>query len=109
MAELIVSPLAKADMREISDYISRKLRNPGTALQMLGRFKKAMLPLRDFPEMGAPLLLSGRQSIPYRYLVCGHYLIFYHLDAERVLVDRVLYGRRSYTALLFDDQLAEEE
>lgn len=109
MAELIVSPLAKADMREIGDYISRELRNPGAALRMLARFKKAMLPLRDFPEMGAPLLVSGKQSVPYRYLVCGHYLIFYHLDVERVLVDRVLYGRRNYTALLFGDQLEDEE
>ena len=109
MAELIVSPLAKADMREIGDHISRELRNPGAALRMLGRFQKAMLPLRDFPEMGAPLLVSGKQSVPYRYLVCGHYLLFYHLDAERVLVDRVLYGRRNYTALLFGDLLEDEE
>ena len=109
MAELIVSPLAKADMREIGDYISRELRNPGAALRMLGRFKKAMLPLCDSPEMGAPLLASGKQRVPYRYLVCGHYLIFYHLETERVLVDRVLYGRRNYTALLFGDQLEDEE
>ena len=109
MADLIVSPLAKADMREIGDYISRELRNPGAALRMLRRFKKAMLPLRDFPEMGTPLLVSGKQNVPYRYLICGHYLIFYHLEAERVLVDRVLYGRRSYTALLFGDQLEDEE
>lgn len=109
MAELTVSPLAKADMREIGDYISRELRNPGAALRTLGRFQKAMLPLRDFPEIGAPLLVSGKQRVPYRYLVCGNYLIFYHLEADRVLVDRVLYGRRSYTALLFGDQLEDEE
>ena len=105
MAELIVSPLAKADMREIGDHISRELRNPGAALRMLGRFQKAMFPLRDFPEIGAPLLVSGKQSVPYRYLVCGHYLIF----SDRVLVDRVLYGRRNYTALLFGDLLEDEE
>jgi plasmid stabilization system protein ParE len=109
MAELIVSPLAKADMREIGDYISRELRNPDAALRMLGRLKKAMLPLHDFPEMGAPLLVSGKQSVPYRYLVCGQYLIFYHLEAERVLVDRVLFGRRDYMALLFGNQLEDEQ
>ena len=103
MAELIVSPLAKADMREIGDYISRELRNPAAALQMIRRFEKAMLPLCDFPEMGAPLLVSGKQSVTYRYL------IFYHLEAERVLVDRVMYGRRDYMALLFGDQLEDEE
>lgn len=109
MAELIVSPLAKADMREIGDYISRELRNPDAAFQMIRRFKKAMLPLCDFPEMGAPLLVSDKQSVPYRYLICGNYLIFYHVEAERVLVDRVMYGRRDYMALLFGDQLEDEE
>jgi plasmid stabilization system protein ParE len=68
-----------------------------------------MLPLRDFPEMGAPLLVSGKQSVPYRYLVCGQYLIFYHLEEERVLVDRVLYGRRNYMALLFGNHLEDEQ
>ena len=109
MAKLIVSPLARADMREIGDYISRELRNPGAALRMIRRFQDAMTPLRKFPEMGAPLLIAGKQSVPYRFLVCGSYLIFYHVGDEAVYIDRVLYGRRDYLALLFGDQLEEEE
>ena len=109
MAKLIVSPLALADMREIGDYISRELRSPDAALRMIRRFQKAMLPLRDFPEMGSPLLAAGKQSVAYRYLVCGSYLIFYHVAAEAVHIDRVLYGRRDYMTLLFGDQLEEEE
>ena len=108
MAELIVSPLARADMREIGDYISRELRNLDAALRMIRRFQKAMLPLREFPEMGAPLLASGKQNAPYRYLVCGSYLIFYHVEDKTVHIDRVLYGRRDYMALLFGDQLEDE-
>ena len=109
MAELIVAPLARADMREIGDYIHRDLRNPDAALRMIHRFQEAMLPLREFPEMGSPLLVSGKQSVPYRYLVCGSYLIFYHIGSETVYIDRVLYGRRDYMALLFGEQLEEEE
>ena len=62
MAKLIVSPLAHSDMREIGDYISRELRNPDAALRMLRRFQDAMTPLREFPEMGSPLLMAGKQS-----------------------------------------------
>ena len=109
MAKLIVSPLARADMREIGDYISRELRNPDAALRMIRRFQDAMTPLREFPEMGSPLLIAGKQSAPYRTLVCGSYLIFYHVAAEIVHIDRVLYGRRDYMTLLFGDQLEEEE
>ena len=108
MAKLIVSPLARADMREISDYISQKLRNPGAALRMIRRFREAMSPLREFPELGTPLLAAGKQSAPYRYLVCGSYLIFYHTAGDAVHIDRVLYGRRDYMAILFSDQLEEE-
>ena len=109
MAKLIVSPLARADMREIGDYISRDLRNPDAALRMIRRFREAMSPLRQFPEMGSPLLAAGKQSVAYRYLVCGSYLIFYHIGGEAVYIDRVLYGRRDYLALLFGDQITEEE
>ena len=109
MAELVVSPLARADMREIGDYISSELHNPEAAMRLIRRFGETMEPLRQYPEMGSPLLAAGKQSVPYRYLVCGNYLIFYHTNADFVYVDRVLYGRRDYMALLFGEQLTEEE
>ena len=109
MAKLVISPLARADMREIGDYISGEFRNPDAALRLIRRFQEAMQPLRRFPEMGAPLLAAGKQSVPYRYLVCGSYLIFYHVAADAVHIDRVLYGRRDYMALLFGSRLEEEE
>ena len=108
MAKVEISPIARADLREIGDYISRELRNPNAALRVIQRFRKMVKPLAEFPEMGAPLLAAGKQSVPYRYLVCGSYLIFYHIGGEAVYIDRVLYGRRDYLALLFGDQLEEE-
>ncbi len=109
MAKLSISPLARADMREIGDYISRELRNPDAALRQIRRFREALESLKQFPGSGAPLPAAGKQSVPYRYLVCGNYLIFYHSIGETVYIDRVLYGRRDYMALLFGDQLPEEE
>lgn len=108
MVKLIVSPLARADMREIGDYVSRELHSPDAALRQIRRFKESMLPLREFPEMGSPLLAAGKQRVQYRYLVCGNYLIFYYVGDEAVHIARVLYGRRDYTALLFGDQIADE-
>ena len=109
MAKIMISPLARADMREIADYIANELRNPEAARRLIQRFREAVSRLGSFPEMGSPLLAVGKQRVPYRYLVCGSYMIFYHLAAEGVLVDRVLYGRRDYMALLFGDQLEEED
>ncbi len=64
MVKLLISPLARADMRKIGDYIRRELRT-------VRRFREAMQPLREFPNMGSPLLAVGKQSAPYRNLVCG--------------------------------------
>ena len=109
MTKVILSPLAKADMLEIGDYISRLLQNPSAARRQIQRFRETILLLGDFPEMGTPLPVPGRQSPAYRYLVCGNYMIFYHLSDASALVDRILYGRRDYLALLFGDQLREDE
>ena len=109
MAEVVLSPLAKADLQEIADYISRELRNPNAAGRLIRRFREAMDPLRRFPASGAPLPAAGQQGDPYRYLVCGSYMIFYHLSDDSVLVDRVLYGRRDYLSILFGDLFREDD
>lgn len=108
MTKLIVSPMARADMREIGDHIAHELRNPEAARRQILRIQEAVLPLQEFPEMGSPLLTAGKPGILYRYLVCGNYLIFYYSGVEAVYIARVLYGRRDYMALLFGDQITEE-
>ena len=109
MSEVLISPLAKADMAEIVDYIRRELHNGSAAARLLCRFREAMGSLCDYPESGARLLPEKTDRFPYRYLVCGNYLIFYHLEGRSVLVDRVIYGRRDYMAILFGDSLEYEE
>ena len=109
MAEIVISPLAKADMQEIADYLSREKRSPAAAARPVRRFREEISSLRDFPESGAQLLTPGKGRCPYRFLVCGNYMIFYHTDRVTVMVDRVLYGRRDYLALLFCDALSDAE
>lgn len=109
MAKIVISTLAKADMQEIADYISREKHSPSAAARLISRFREEINSLCDFPESGAQLLPPGRDRCPYRFLVCGNYLIFYHTDRVTVMVDRVLYGRRDYLALLFGDTLTDED
>ena len=109
MAKAVISGLARADMYEIVDYISREKQNPGAAERLLRRFREAINGLCCFPESGARLFPQGKGRSPYRYLVCGGYLIFYHTDGETVMIDRVLYGRRDYLALLFGDKLTDDD
>ena len=103
MVKVTISPLAQADIREIANYIEYRLQNLSAALNIIRRLRTAILSLGSYPEMGSPLLVSDKPDCPYRYLVCGHYMVF---DAVRI--DRVLYGRRDYLSILFSDQLHEE-
>ena len=108
MVNAVLSPLAKSDMQEIGDYISQSLHNSSAAKRLIRRFREAITSLRSFPEMGTPLLSDHSERIPYRYLICGSYMIFYHFEANTIYVDRVLYGRRDYMALLFGGIVEEE-
>ena len=35
-------------------------------------------------------------------------MIFYHISDDTVWIDRVLYGRRDYLAILFGNELSDE-
>ena len=108
MAEIFFSPEARKDLLEIGDYIALQLRNKPAAQGLLVRIRKAVMALRQFPESGTPVDSPGL-SVVYRYLVCGNYLIFYHLVENAVRIDRILYGRRDYLSILFGSELEENE
>lgn len=108
MAKIIISPLARQDLREIGDYIAFRLHNKSAARNTVARIRQTILRLEDFPECGAPLRQSVL-SISYRYLICGNYIVFYHLEESNALIDRVLYGKRDYLNLLFGKELDETE
>ena len=101
MAKAFISPLAQSGMTEIADYIEIQLQNPASAHKLIRRFRDLIMSLEAFPEMGASLLILAISEGPYRYLLCGNYMIFYHISEASVLIDRVLYGRRDYISLLF--------
>lgn len=107
MVKVRMSPKAREDLGEIGDYIAFQLRNKAAARRLLARIREEVMSLTQFPESGTPLHFPG-PNLMYRYLVCGNYMIFYHISEGTVYVDRVLYGRRDYLAILFSEELQEE-
>lgn len=108
MVNVVLSPLAKQDLLEIGDYIAFRLHNKSAARNTIHRIRKTILRLQDFPECGAPLQ-QPTLHVTYRYLVCGNYMVFYHLAENSALIDRILYGKRDYLNLLFSDEFEETE
>ena len=53
----------------------------------------------EYPLSGAPLYYEDRFT-GYYYVVFREYLAFYRLEGERILIDRVLFGRSDYIRIL---------
>lgn len=107
MTEIVISPEARQDLADTGDYIAFKLRNRSAARKLLSRIQAAVMSLAQFPESGTPLAFSSPNFV-YRYLVCGSYMIFYHICETTVYIDRILYGRRDYISILFGDLLTDD-
>ena len=107
MAKVILTMAARADLKETQHYISAVLMNPVASQKTLKRITAQLQTLGQFPEAGTQILATG-SPVAYRYLVCGSYIAFYHIQKDTAVVDRILYGRRDYLSILFHDQLDEE-
>lgn len=108
VAKIRYSAAAMQDLEEIGDYIADTLKSPIAALNTVNKIQDAVDKLADFPFIGS--LLSGvvKTETNYRFLVCGNYLVFYRAQTDSVYISRVLYGRRDYMAILFDDAAVGE-
>ncbi|MCL1982676.1 MAG: type II toxin-antitoxin system RelE/ParE family toxin [Clostridiales bacterium] len=107
MAKLRYSEAALQDLEQIDDYISETLNNPTAALNTVNKIQDAVDKLVDFPFIGSPLSSIANMETDYRFLVCGNYLVFHRSETRVVYIDRVLYGKRDYMAILFGDTLEE--
>jgi addiction module RelE/StbE family toxin len=101
VAKISYSDTAIKDLEQIGDYIAEQLQSPQTALDMVNKIQGKIDTLADFPLIGAPLSSVYDMVTDYRFLVCGSYLVFYRPQNNTVLIDRILYGRRDYLAILF--------
>jgi len=108
MNKLCYSHESSIDLIEIEKYIREELANPLAAKNTVTRITKKIRQLERFAEIGAPLSSIVGIDTDYRYLVCGSYLAFYHVNGTDVLIERILYGGRDYLSILFDDLPQED-
>ena len=103
MNQLHLSPAAQADLTEIKEYISEDLENPIAATATISRIMEQIRSLNGQAFIGTPLSAIADIGSDYRFLVSGNYLIFYRAYGAEVYIDRVLYGRRDYLQVLFEE------
>jgi len=100
VATIDYSPGAISDLEQIGDYIELELSSPVAAINTVNKIQDSIDNLSTFPLMGTMLSSIVGVDTDYRFLVCGKYLAFYRTDEVIVYVDRILYGKRDYIAIL---------
>jgi toxin ParE1/3/4 len=97
-AKLVVSDAARADVREILDYLQREA-GDRIALRYSIEFDAAIDRIADLPHMGSPRTSFGPDM---RIMIISPYLLFYEAtpDGQLATVLRVLHGSRNITEKL---------
>lgn len=98
------SPYALHDLDEIWDYIVLELCNSDAAINVVNGIMDAIDKLKVFSEMGTPLSSVADVESDYRFLIFDNYMAFYRSVGANIYIDRVLYSRRDYLRILFDNQ-----
>ena len=101
MSEIKFSPESLKDLQEIKKYITDELCEPSAADRVVSEILSKIRMLETFSGIGSPLSAITHIPTDYRYLVCGHYMVFYRPACETVFIVRVLYGKRNYMEILF--------
>lgn len=108
MNSLFLSEEAQNDLIEIKTYIEEELLNPSAALATVSRITKSLRILQNHAQAGALLSSIADIESDYRFLVSGKYISFYRVCGGDVYIDRILYTRRDYMRILFEN-IAEDE
>nr|WP_317398506.1 type II toxin-antitoxin system RelE/ParE family toxin [uncultured Gemmiger sp.] len=102
MYKLEYLPVARKDMLEIVQYISRKLQNPDAANRLAVELVNAAEGVLKFPYAAPAYHPIRPLKHEYRKILVKNYLMFYWVDEEKKLVTiaRVMYAKRDYGRLL---------
>ena len=104
MFEVKVSPQAAEDLLEIKNYIENELQNPIAAQNTVLKIVETYENLAKFPEAGIPVERYVPFPTDYKFVLANNYSIFYRIDGNIVRVIRIMYSRRDFVRILFEEK-----
>jgi len=96
MARLRLSPAAARDLQQISEDIAAAAEER-IALAFMGRLRRSLEGLTDFPRMGRLRMGFG---VGVRSWTLSPYIAFYRTSGPDVEIIRIVHGRRQITRRL---------
>lgn len=88
------------DMERLWEEVFVASKSHDTAFRYLNDLQDAIEKKSDFPKSGTPLYYEDIFT-GYYFMVFKAYIVFYRVENERVLVDRILYGKSDYLRKLY--------
>ena len=95
MPRYVVSPLVRQDLKSIFKYIARDNRTAARDVRI--RMTEKFRMVGHNPEFGEP---CDEIRPGLRFTLVGNYVVYYRLEAKKVLIVRVLHGARDRDRLL---------
>ena len=102
--EVKVSPQAAEDLLEIKGYIENELQNPIAAQNTVLKIVETYEDLANFPGIGIPVERYVDFPTDYKFVLANNYSIFYRIEDEIVRVVSILYSRRDFIRILFENK-----
>lgn len=94
-----ISAEAEHDLEAIGDYIARG--NPARAISFLRELREQCRGLAEMPQRFP--LVPRYEAAGVRRRGHGNYLIFYRIEADKIVIIHILHGAQDYSAILFPD------
>ena len=91
-------------MLEIKEYIENELQNPIAAQNTILQIVETYEDLVNFPESGIPVDRYVNFPTDYKFVLANNYSIFYRIEGELVKVVRILYSKRDFVRILFEEK-----
>ena len=98
--QVILTPEAEDDLREIYRYIASVLQERSAAQRLVSNLRKTILDLETMPERWNRYDREPWFSRGIRKAITENYIIFYTVQDQSVFVLSVLYGRRDIDRIL---------
>lgn len=98
--QVILTPEAEDDLREIYRYIASVLQERSAAQRLVTNLRNTILDLETMPERWNRYDREPWFSRGIRKAIAGNYIIFYTVQDQSVFVLSVLYGRRDIDRIL---------
>ena len=98
--KVVYSPAAQDDVKDIFNYIAYELQAPQAARNQVNRIRSAIKKLNSMPERHEVVSWEPWASMGMRKIPVNNYEVFYIIEQDVVIVNRIFYGGRDIEGII---------